>query len=325
MQYQLSNSFQFSCQFSLKNIQSPYFECPQSFELSKNQYEQWIGIWSGDIAYSYASQFVLGYTYNVNWYNNWLGLSILASQHMNSQESGIVFRFNYTVQRKTFDVYRNRNHKFLSNLSQVLRFQIHILATMVTGTMIYLHHSSMFVFQANKEYNRNQQLFMVYSAKKLILHILMMYRKSVKEMADVSIWPNGRLQISGENVTIQYEYINFYIDSDVCFWIHQENKKIFQFQWIILFVSCKGWFLIRWTIKIQLQFIQYILFWKKANQDFFTFYNEGKIIADNTINLRFKFQISKHTKKQLQIQKIQLSHPFKQLKIRMRCINIKME
>lgn len=55
------------------------------------------------------------------------------------------------------------------------KFPIHILVTMVTGTMIEQHHSSTFVFQANKEYNKIQLHYMESSAERLAQPILMMF------------------------------------------------------------------------------------------------------------------------------------------------------
>lgn len=75
------------------------------------------------------------------------------------------------------------------------QYQIQILVTMVTGSMIELHHSSTFVFQANKEYNKNQLHYMESSAERLVLHILMMYLLKLKR--------NGQMFQFGQMVDYQ--------------------------------------------------------------------------------------------------------------------------
>ena len=43
----------------------------------------------------------------------------MASDYLTAQDLGLVFRFNYTVQRETFDIFRNKNNRFVANYSQV--------------------------------------------------------------------------------------------------------------------------------------------------------------------------------------------------------------
>ncbi|CAD8069993.1 unnamed protein product [Paramecium primaurelia] len=177
-------------------------------KLTKYQYEQYIGIWSGDFAYSHASQFDLGQTYNINWYNNWLTLSIMSSQYMSSQEPGLVFRFNYTVQKETFDVYRNRNHKFLSNYSQVSEIPN---PNTCNNSDWFNDRTTLFFYICISGKQRIQQdlvaLYGIFCRETCPAYTEDVFVKIQKKWSDVSIWPNGRLPIAGENVTISYEFI----------------------------------------------------------------------------------------------------------------------
>ncbi|CAD8206675.1 unnamed protein product [Paramecium pentaurelia] len=193
---------------ALRIYRVPSLNAPLPLELTKYQYEQYVGIWSGDIAYSHASQFALGQTYNINWYNNWLSLSIMSSQYMSSQEPGLVFRFNYTVQRETFDVYRNRNHKFLSNYSQVS--EIPNPNTCNNGDWFNDRTTSFFYICISGKQRIQQDsvaLYGIFCRETCPAYTDDVLVKIQKKWSDVSIWPNGRLPIAGENVTISYEYI----------------------------------------------------------------------------------------------------------------------
>lgn len=54
---------------------------------------------SCDIAYSYVTPLVTGYTYSVHWNRgiDFQHLNIQASSYFTPEDKGIVFRFNYTA------------------------------------------------------------------------------------------------------------------------------------------------------------------------------------------------------------------------------------
>lgn len=70
---------------------------------------------SVDIPWSYAAPFATGYTYNVHFKfgaSDFLSMGLYPSQYFKPENKGIVFRFNYSANRETFDIFRNLNKTF---------------------------------------------------------------------------------------------------------------------------------------------------------------------------------------------------------------------
>jgi hypothetical protein len=77
---------------------------------------------SRDVRNSFASIFATGYTYNVHFKfgaSDPLNMGIFASPYLTTDDKAIIFRFNYSANRETFDIYRNIGGNFPLNYTNV--------------------------------------------------------------------------------------------------------------------------------------------------------------------------------------------------------------
>jgi hypothetical protein len=73
---------------------------------------------SHDVVNSFASVFATGYTYNVHFKfgaSDPLSMGVFASPYFTPNDKAIIFRFNYSANRETFDIYRHIGDNFPLN------------------------------------------------------------------------------------------------------------------------------------------------------------------------------------------------------------------
>jgi hypothetical protein len=73
---------------------------------------------SNDVKYSFASVFATGYIYNIHFkfgVSDPLSMGLFASPYFTPTDKAIIFRFNYSANRETFDIFRHIGSKFPLN------------------------------------------------------------------------------------------------------------------------------------------------------------------------------------------------------------------
>jgi hypothetical protein len=73
---------------------------------------------SNDVKFSFASVFATGYTFNVHFKfgaSDPLSMGLFASPYFTQNDKAIIFRFNYSANRESFDIYRHIGPNFPVN------------------------------------------------------------------------------------------------------------------------------------------------------------------------------------------------------------------